>query len=110
MGSQYIGELEQMVLLSILNLEDEAYGMRVMADLKSRVGRTVSRGAMYVILDRLEGKGLIESQLADPTPERGGRGKRFLQVTVEGLEALRRSRDALNALWKGVTPLLDPQS
>ena len=110
MSEGYLGEFEQMVLLTILQLGDDAYGVRIMDDLGRRVARTVSRGAMYVTLDRLESKGLLASRTADPTPERGGRGKRYVDVTPAGLHALRKSRRALLELWKGLTPRLDGTS
>jgi len=106
MAPEHIGELEQMVLLAMLQLGDEAYGVAVMNALASRVNREVSRGAMYATLDRLEAKGLVESRLGEPTPERGGRGKRYVSVTAEGIAALKRSQAALQELWRGLAPLL----
>lgn len=110
MGDGYLGEFEQMVLLTVLQLGTGAYGVRIMDDLDERVGRRVSRGAMYVTLDRLETKGLLEGRIADPTPERGGRAKRFVRVTPAGMKALARSRAALRELWKGLEPTLDDVS
>ena len=110
MSESYLGEFEQMVLLVILRLNDEAYGMSIMEELERRVGRDVSRGAMYVTLDRMESKGLVASRVADPTPERGGRGKRYVQVSATGLAALRKSRAALQELWTGLDPILDGPS
>ena len=107
MGGEYLGEFEQMVLLTVLQLDDEAYGVSIMSELDARVGRRVSRGAIYVTLDRLEAKGLLEARVADPTSERGGRGKRFVKVTPAGVRALSRSRQALRELWSGLEPLLD---
>jgi DNA-binding PadR family transcriptional regulator len=110
MKEGYLGEFEQMVLLTTLGLGDEAYGMRIMDELERRVGREVSRGAMYITLDRMESKGLLTSRMADPTAERGGRGKRYVEVSPAGLEALQRSRAALAELWKGLDPILDGRS
>jgi PadR family transcriptional regulator PadR len=107
---EYLGEFEQMVLLATLTLGDAAYGMRIMDELERRVGRAVSRGAMYITLDRMESKGLLTSRVADPTAERGGRGKRYVEVSPTGLEALRKSRADLNKLWKGLAPVLDAGS
>lgn len=98
----YLGELEQMVLLAVLQLGDDAYGTSVMRELSRRVERQVSRGAMYVTLDRLEEKGLLTSRLGTPTPRRGGRPKRYLTVTAAGVDALRRSRSAWMRLWEGL--------
>ena len=107
MKERFLGEFEQMVLLTILGLGSEAYGMRIMDELERRVGRPVSRGAMYITLDRMESKGLLTSRMAEPTAERGGRGKRYTEVSPTGLDALRRSRAALHELWKGLDPILD---
>ena len=106
MATIHLGEFEQMVMLAVLQLGDEAYGVAVMEDLEQRVDRKASRGGMYATLDRLEFKGLVESRLGAPTPTRGGRGKRYLSVTADGIEALRRSRAALLTLWQGLDPIL----
>jgi len=106
MPSHYIGELEQMVLLAILQVGDEAYGVAVMDELATRVDREVSRGAMYATLDRLESKGLLASRVGEPTPQRGGRGKRYLTVTPAGIAALKQSQAALQELWRGLEPVL----
>jgi DNA-binding PadR family transcriptional regulator len=103
----FLGELEQMVLLAILQLEDRAYGTNVMDELERRVERKVSRGALYVTLDRLEEKGLLFSQLGDPTPRRGGRPKRYLTVTPDGVAALQKSRNAWMRLWEGLDSVLE---
>jgi DNA-binding PadR family transcriptional regulator len=104
--SEYIGELEQMVLLAVLQLGDAAYGVAIMGELAAKVDREVSRGAMYATLDRLEGKGLLASELGEPTPQRGGRGKRYVTVTPAGVAALKESRAALHELWRGLDPVL----
>ncbi len=107
MSEGYLGEFEQMVLLAILRLGDEAYGIRIMEELNHRVGREVSRGAMYITLDRMESKGLLASRQGEPTAERGGRAKRLVEVTPQGISALSKSRAALRELWKGLAPVLD---
>ncbi len=103
----YLGELEQMVLLAILQLDDQAFGTNVMDELEQRVERKVSRGALYVTLDRLEEKGMLVSRIGDPTPRRGGRPKRFLTVTPVGVSALRKSRTAWMRLWDGLDSVLE---
>ena len=103
----YLGELEQMVLLAVLQLGTDAYGSNVMGELSRRVERNVSRGAMYVTLDRLEEKGLLASRLGAPTPRRGGRPKRYLTVTAAGVGALRKSRSAWMRLWEGLDSILE---
>lgn len=102
-----LGELEQLVLLAILRLGDEAYAVPVLEILHDRAGRRVARGALYTVLDRLETKGLLRSRFGDPLPERGGRPRRYFTVTAEGLAALRRSRRALLALSHGLDVVLE---
>jgi DNA-binding PadR family transcriptional regulator len=103
----YLGEFEQMLLLAALRLGDEAYGPRLMEELEERAGRRVSRGSVYVTLDRLEEKGWIASELSASRPERGGRPRRIVEVTPEGIEVLRKSRAALLNLWDGLERALD---
>ncbi|UCD24823.1 MAG: PadR family transcriptional regulator [Gemmatimonadota bacterium] len=103
----YLGELEQMILLAILRLKDQAYGTSVLAELERRVQRTVSRGALFVTLDRLEEKGMLRSSLRDPTPRRGGRPKRYLEVTPAGVAALQRARTAWTSLWDGLDSVFE---
>jgi DNA-binding PadR family transcriptional regulator len=103
----YLGELEQMVLLAILQLNGQAFGTNVMSELEQRVDRKVSRGALYVTLDRLEEKGMLISTLGDPTPRRGGRPKRYLDVTPAGVAALRKSKAAWLSLWDGLDSVLE---
>ncbi|HEX9886521.1 MAG TPA: PadR family transcriptional regulator [Longimicrobiales bacterium] len=98
----YLGELEQMVLWAVLRLEGDAYGPLILEELGERVGRTVSPGALYATLDRLETKGMLRSTLADPEPRRGGRPRRYVSVTAEGREALARVRSEWMRLWAGL--------
>lgn len=105
----FVGEFEQMLLLAVMGLGDEAYGVRLMAELERRVGRNVSRGSVYVTLDRMEEKGWIVSRLSGSRPERGGRPRRMVSVTPAGLVVLRRSRAALLELWDGLEEALDPK-
>lgn len=103
----FLGEFEQMILLAVLRLAEEAYGVRLMEELEQTVGRRVSRGSVYVTLDRLEEKGLIESAPAEERSERGGRPRRVVRVTTDGLQQLQRSREALLALWDGLEEALE---
>ena len=103
----FLGELEQMLLLAVLRMADEAYGMAIRTELEGQTGRHVARGAVYITLDRLERKGYLESWLGDPTAERGGRAKRFFALTPAGTAALRVSRDALVSLWSGYESMLE---
>ena len=97
-----LGEFEQVVLLAILRQGDEAYAVSVQSEIERCTGRDVSRGSIYITLDRLETKGYLRSKLGDPTPERGGRAKRYYELRPRAIEALRESRRALVALWRGL--------
>jgi DNA-binding PadR family transcriptional regulator len=103
----YLGEFEQVLLLAVLRLGDDAYGVRIMRELEASIGRTVSRGSVYVTLDRLEDKGWIESESVATPSGRGGRPRRVVTVTPEGMTELRRSREALLTLWEGLEAALD---
>ncbi len=103
----YLGEFEQVLLLAILRLGGDAYGVRIMEELEASIGRSVSRGSVYVTLDRLEEKGWIASESAPSTSGRGGRPRRVVTVTGDGMEELRRSRAALLTLWDGLEEALD---
>ncbi|MGH9322208.1 MAG: PadR family transcriptional regulator [Vicinamibacteria bacterium] len=98
----FIGEFEQMVLAAVLRLGERGYGAVILAEIEAQTGRRVTSGALYVTLDRLERKRLIKTWLRDPTPERGGRPKRYVRVTRSGLEAMRDAREALLNLWRGI--------
>jgi DNA-binding PadR family transcriptional regulator len=101
-----LGEFEHMVLLAIMRLGDDAYAVPVREEIVRCTGRDVSRGSIYITLDRLETKGYLRSRLADPTPERGGRAKRYYVLRPRALDALKESRRALVALWRGLETAL----
>ena len=103
----FLGEFEQMLLLAVLRLGGDAYGVRIMEELENAVGRRVSRGSVYVTLDRLEEKGWIASGTEPAGSERGGRPRRVVRVTPEGLAELRKSREALLTLWDGLEHALE---
>ena len=105
-GREHLGEFEQIVLLAILRLGDEAYGVPIKQDIEQRTGRSLTVGALYRTLDRLEEKGYVASAFSDPTPERGGRSKRYFRIKPLGLRTLRASREALTAMWEGLDPLV----
>ncbi len=107
MGDKYLGEFEQMILLAIVRLGEEAYGMAIVRELDSCAGRSVSRGALYLTLDRMVKKGYLTARLGEPENTRGGRAKRFFGVTQEGLGLLRRSGRAMMAMWSGQEELLN---
>lgn len=93
---------EEMLLLTIWRLQDNAYGVTIREQLKKITGKTWAFGALFVSLDRLSRKGYLTSYLSDPTPERGGRSKRMYQVTRDGLLALTEIRQIQEAMWQGL--------
>jgi PadR family transcriptional regulator PadR len=97
-----MGSFETMVLLALLRLDNRAYGMAVREEIERRTGREISYGAVYSALDRLEVKGFVAYELADPTPERGGRARKYFRVLAAGRAALRANRAQLATMWKGV--------
>jgi len=105
-----LGTFEQLVLSAVLQVGSEAYPPLVLTWIEDSTGRRVNRGSLYVSLDRLEGKGLLRSRPDASDPGRGGRPKRYLQVTPEGLAALRHARDSLLASWAGIEPLLEDET
>src|SRR5688572_7875878 len=98
----YLGEFEQLLLLAVLHLDDDAYGARIRSAIEARTGRTVSPGAIYTALDRLERRGLVESWLGDPTPQRGGKRKRYYRLEPAGAALLHRTQDALARMAHGL--------
>jgi PadR family transcriptional regulator PadR len=98
----YLGEFEMMILLTILHLGDDAYGVPISRELAKARNREVSVASVYTALDRLEIKGLVTSSLGESTPERGGRAKRYFRVTQEGLRSAHATRNILNKLWKSL--------
>jgi PadR family transcriptional regulator, regulatory protein PadR len=98
-----LGELEQLILLAILRLGDDAYGVTIRAELEERARRIVAPGALYTALERMETKGLVTSRMGDPTPQRGGRAKRHVTVSAAGMKALNRSMRAYERLLEGLT-------
>jgi PadR family transcriptional regulator, regulatory protein PadR len=101
-GRDYLGEFEHIVLLAVLRLGDQAYGVTVRREIEARTGREVSIGAIYATLERLETKSYVQSRVGDPTPERGGRSKRFFRVTAQGLSAIKHTHCALRRLTEGL--------
>jgi PadR family transcriptional regulator PadR len=102
----YLGELEQIVLLAVLRLGDEAYAVPVLEQIEAQTGRKVARGAVYTALERLEAKGCLRSRVGEPLAERGGRARRYFTVTPAALRALKASRLALMRLWSGLESIL----
>ncbi len=97
-----LGEFEHIIVLALLQLEDRAYGVTVRQEIESRTHREVSIGAVYATLERLETKGYVRSHRGEPTPERGGRSKRFFRVTPKGLTAVNRTQRAIQSMSQGL--------
>jgi len=96
----YIGEFEELVLLTVASLGGEAYGVAIKEDIEKRSARTISIGALHSTITRLEEKSYLTSWLGEPTRERGGRRKRFFELTRQGKIALHHVKDLRDELWK----------
>lgn len=96
---------EEMILLAVYRLGDNAYGTTIRAQIEELLGREFSVGAIYVPLDRLVQKGYLTTYQSDPTPARGGRSKRFYRVTADGLSALREVRALEETMWRDIPEL-----
>jgi PadR family transcriptional regulator PadR len=101
-----LGQFELMVLLAVMRVGEDAYGVPIAREIQDSAGRDVALGSVYFALERLETKGLVSSALGEPTAARGGRAKRYFRVTTRGVRAVRDARRALTKLWQGV-PQLD---
>lgn len=99
-----LGEFEQSLLLAVVHLGATAYGVTIQREIEARTGREVAVGALYTSLGRLERKGYVRSTLAEPTPERGGRAKRYFTIRPAGIAALRQSRERMLRMWEGLQP------
>ena len=97
-----VNATEQLVLLALARLRDDAYGVTVRQEIEERSGRPVSIASVYAALDRLERRGLAASWLSEPTPARGGRAKKHFRVTVEGADALEAARAGMERMWEGL--------
>jgi PadR family transcriptional regulator PadR len=103
--SDYPGEFEQLVLFALLRLGKDAYGVTVRQEIAARTKRNVSAGAVYTALERMEAKGYVTSRLGDPTPERGGKRKKFYKLEPHGAKALGRAYAAVQAMAEGLENL-----
>ena len=110
MTRRSLGELEQQILLTLLRLGSEAYTVEIVRTLSEVTGRDISPTGAHVVLSRLEKKGLLTSRIGGPTPERGGRPRRYFRVLDEALPVLRGNRQALRQLWEGLDPILEEPS
>jgi DNA-binding PadR family transcriptional regulator len=102
---EYLGNFELMVLLALMRLGENAYGVTIAEELEEQTGREVVIANVYATLERLQERGLVRSSLGDSTPERGGRAKRYFRITVAGSREVRDARRSLMNLWKGLPEL-----
>lgn len=105
MKGTYLGEFQEIVLLTILVLDREAYGVMIQERISDEVKRNISRGALHAALKRLEEKGFIQSQIGGATAVRGGRRKKYYTVTNTGLEAVREARNIRESMWRAIPKL-----
>lgn len=105
--AENLGDFEQLVMLAVMRLDDDAYGTSIRAELKARAEREVSPGAIFTTLERLESRGLVTSRYGEPTPERGGRRKRYYKLSADGRKSLARSLRAVRRLLQGLEPRLE---
>lgn len=106
-SKKFLGEFEQMIMAAIQRLGDDAYGVSIIDYIAEHTGRDVSSGALSTTLDRLERKGLVRSELGDPSPGRGARSRRYIRITPAGLARAREARAALLSLWQGLEEACD---
>jgi PadR family transcriptional regulator, regulatory protein PadR len=102
---EFLGGFELLVLLALIRLGDEAYGVPISEAIEESSGKDVAIGSVYITLERLESKGLVSSRLGEPTAERGGRAKTYFRVTAKGLRQVRNAQRTLISLWKGIPQL-----
>ena len=105
--ADHLGEFEQLALLAVLRLGDEAYGARIQKELEATAGREASISAIYITLTRLQDKGLVTSWLGEPTDGRGGKARRFFRAQPAGMAALNESRSTLLSMWDGLETTLE---
>ena len=105
MSREILGNFELMVMLALIGLGDAAYGVPISKAIEQSTSREVLVGSVYAALDRLEEKGFVSSEVGQPTPERGGRAKRYFRITEKGLRQVRDTRGALIKLWQGIPEL-----
>ena len=105
--ARLLGDFEQLTMLAVLRLEEEAYGAAIQREIEAQTGRLVSVNAIYTTLDRLEAKGLLRSWIGEPTRERGGRRKKHYAVEPQGLAAISQAYRTLRAMTRGLERLLE---
>jgi PadR family transcriptional regulator len=105
MAERFLTDFELMVMLAVLRIRDDAYGVPIAREIEQIGGRRVTHAAVYLALDRLRQQGLVTWRLGESTPERGGRAKKLFSITPTGLRAIRRTQRAFMALWRGIPEL-----
>jgi PadR family transcriptional regulator, regulatory protein PadR len=105
MTRRLLTDFEIMILLAVLRMENDAYGVTIAREIENKAGRTVQLPAIYAALDRLEKQGLVRSWIGEATPQRGGRAKKHFALTAAGLGSVQDTRDALTALWSRLPQL-----
>src|SRR5438045_5011667 len=104
-GPTSLGTNDLMILLALIRLGDDAYGVPIARELEEAAGRQVALASVYASLDRLVERGLVETELGEPTAERGGRAKKYFRVTGKGVREVRAAKQSLLKLWKGLPEL-----
>ena len=104
MAKEQVGKLELMVLLALLRVGHDAYGVPIAQEIKD-IGAQISIGSVYAALDRLERKGYVSSALGDPSPERGGRAKKYFHITARGMREVQDSQRMFTSLWRNLAVL-----
>src|SRR5580704_12890204 len=101
----YLSDFELMVMLALMRLGDDAYGVPISREIEQQSGREVALGSVYATLERLEARGMVTSHMGKPTAARGGRAKRYFRITQSGIRKARETRQALMKLWRGLPEL-----
>ncbi len=100
-----ISNFELMVLLALIRLGDEAYGVPISQEIEEHSGHDVALGSIYAALERLQHRGFVSSTVGEPTPERGGRAKKYFKITGKGLKVVQETQQTLTRMWKGLPKL-----
>lgn len=109
MEKKFISRSEEFLLLAVLRLKENAYGVAIRNQIKDATGKTWAYGALFVMLRRLEKKGYLTSYFTDPSPQRGGKSKRIFRLSPQGVKALKEVRKAQDSVWSGIEELSVPQ-
>lgn len=106
MKGTYLGEFQELVLLTVMVLDGQGYGVNIQQELGQRIGRGITRGALHSALSRLEDKGFVKSEMGGATAERGGRQKRFYYITKIGIRALEEAQNSRNEFYQSLPQLI----